>query len=102
MGLGGQSKARQLYLLEMETVLILQVAGWTSGRVRINSPPLSFVPRIAQIVGSSYTDWVIPAHPMELWEKEVKKGLGHLEGVRVDMMITLQCILKLEDKLRIY
>jgi len=25
-----------------------------------------------------------------------------LEGVRVDMMITLQCILKLEDKLRIY
>jgi hypothetical protein len=38
-----------------------------SGQVRKISPPPGFDPRTAQPVASRYTDWAIPAHPINIY-----------------------------------
>ena len=41
-----------------------------SGRVRKNSPPPGFDPRIFQLVASRYTDWAIPVPALYMCRKQ--------------------------------
>jgi len=64
-------RPRPLHPQERDPVPTEQEAGWASGSVwtgaENSAPPSGFDPRTVQPVGSSYTEYVIPAHGSSMY-----------------------------------
>ena len=73
-GVGRSKQTRQLYLLKMETVLILLVAWWASGRVRKISPPPSSLLGFTRSQVAAIPTKLFQPIALELRKNEVMKG----------------------------